>query len=282
MAPRQRNMPSSASTKGPSFVVEESSSTSSDDTSTTSALLPSEEKKFLATQKTIKSKPPLTLNITESDIARDNHDWFNVVGLFFVVGSCAMNYEFPSGHYTGDYFWAMWTTTLIYFIIDLTWVALIPICVKSPGVIIKHHIVAILYMTGGPFYPQYRWVMGATLSVELNTWLLIVRRLVYRSCYCSSYRTAPPVITATVSTLFYITWIVIRCYLYPKLLFIFFDMWMIQIESTGQYLFSELMFIPVHAALCVLNFKWTYDLFKPIINRWMGTGPKSMVVQDGL
>ncbi|MGK3746319.1 MAG: hypothetical protein ACI8RD_001690 [Bacillariaceae sp.] len=112
MAPRQRNMPSSASTKGPSFVVEESSSSSSDDTSTTSALLSSEEKKFLATHKTTKSKPPLTLNITESDIARDNHDWFNVIGLVFVVGACAMNYEFPSGHYTGDYFWVMWTVSV--------------------------------------------------------------------------------------------------------------------------------------------------------------------------
>ncbi|MGK3746317.1 MAG: hypothetical protein ACI90V_013179, partial [Bacillariaceae sp.] len=90
-------------------------------------------------------------------------------------------------------------------------------------------------MSGGPLYPQHHWVMGATLSVELNTWLLICRRLVYRSCYCSSYRTVSPVITATISTLFYITWIAIRCYFYPKILFIFFDMWMIEIELTGHY-----------------------------------------------
>ena len=125
--------------------------------------------------------------------------------------------------------------------------------------------------------------MGAILSVELNTWFLICRRLVYRSNHCpSGYAKFSPIITNTVSTLFYITWVAIRCYLYPHVLVLFMYLWKDEIEIQGKFFFWELLFIPVHAVLCVLNLKWTYDLFNPIIKRWMGTGPKSMLVQNGL
>jgi len=171
----------------------------------------------------------------------------------------------------------------MYFILDFSWVTLVPICVKSPGVIVKHHIVAMIYLSAPIYYPRYRWLMGAVLSVELNTWFLICRRLVYRSNYCpTGYAKVSPFITTTVSTLFYITWLTIRCYLYPKVLILFFIMWKEEIEITGKYFFWELLFIPVHIVLCVLNLNWTYDLFKPIIKRLIGTGPKSMVVQNGL
>lgn len=270
MAPRQRNI-SPAST--PSQSEEESFSDDGSDMS-----LVQEEKK-----KTPSPTPTKTLNITEADKARDNHDYFNIVALAIVVTSCALNYEYPSFSYTGKYFWTMWATTLLYFFLDLTWVTLVPICVKSPGVIVKHHVVAMIYLSAPIYYPRFRWLMGAILSVELNTWFLICRRLVYRSNYCpSGYAKVSPVITTTVSTLFYITWLAIRCYLYPKVLILFFYLWKEEIEIHGKYFFWELVFIPVHTVLCVLNLKWTYDLFNPIIKRWMGTGPKATVVQNGL
>ena len=148
---------------------------------------------------------------------------------------------------------------------------------------VKHHIVAMIYLSAPIYYPRFRWLMGAILSVELNTWFLICRRLVYRSNYCpSGYTKVSPIITTTISTLFYITWLAIRCYLYPKVLILFFLLWKEEIDIQGKYFFWELLFIPVHVVLCVLNLKWTYDLFKPIIKRWMGTGPKAMVVENGL
>ena len=139
-----------------------------------------------------------------------------------------------------------------------------------------------LYLAAPIFYPQYRWLMGAILSVELNTWFLICRRLVYRNNYCPIYAPVSPIIATTVSALFYTTWIAIRCYLYPRVLLLFFYLWRDAIELNGHYFFKELFFIPVHLVLCVLNLKWTYDLFNPIIRRWLGTGPKSAVVQNGL
>lgn len=269
MAPRQRNI-SPSSTPSQSEVE-----SFSDDGSDTSLV---QHEKVAPS-----SAPTKTLNITEADKARDYHDYFNIVALAIVVSTCALNYEYPSFSYTGEYFWTMWAATVIYFFLDLTWVTLVPICVKSPGVIVKHHIVAMIYLSAPVYYARYRWLMGAVLSVELNTWFLICRRLVYRSSYCpSGYAKVSPIITTTVSALFYITWLAIRCYFYPKLLILFFHLWTEEIEIKGKYFFWELLFIPVHAILCVLNLKWTYDLFKPIIKRWIGTGPKVIVVQNGL
>lgn len=275
MAPRQRNNVSASSTpaapeKGSCF----------DDGSAASVL--QQQKSNMKTMKT-KPKPSKTSNITEADIARDNHDYFNIVALAGVVFACALNYEYPSLNYTGDYFWSMWAGTVMYFFIDLSWVTLVPICVKSPGVIVKHHIVAIIYLSAPLYYTRYQCYMGPLLSVELNTWFLICRRLVHRSNYCpSGYAKVSPIITTAVSTLFYITWVAIRCYLYPHILVHFFYIWKEEIEAEGKYLFLELLFIPVHTVLCILNLKWTYDLFKPIIQRWMGIGPKGMVVEKGL
>jgi len=275
MAPRQRNISVASS---PTASEHE---TLSDDGSATSLV---QEEKSKSNTKSIKSKPtpPKTLDITETDIARDNHDYFNIVALAVVVYTVALNYEYPSLTYTGNHFMKMWAATLLYFFLDLTWVTLVPICVKSPGVIVKHHVVAILYLSAPIYFPRYQWIMGAVLSVEVNTWFLICRRLVYRSSYCPSYAQVSPIITTTVSSLFYITWIAIRCYLYPHVLVLFFKLWKEEIETQGKYFFWELLFIPVHVVLCILNLKWTYDLFKPIIKRWIGIGPKAIVVQNGL
>lgn len=140
------------------------------------------------------------------------------------------------------------------------------------------------YLLLPAFFEKYRYLMGAVLSVELNTWFLICRRLVYRSHYCpSGYAKVSPIITSTVSVFFYITWVAIRNYLYPQMLVLFFRMWREETERQGTLAVGwELISIPVHFALCVLNLKWTYDLFKPIVKRWIGIGPKTIAVQNGL
>jgi len=276
MAPRQRNISASNT---PNTSEDESCS---DDGSAQSLL---QQQKSKSSTKESKAKPTAqkALNITEADIARDHHDYFNIAALAIVVFTCCLNYDFPSLSYNGDYFYTMWAATLAYFFLDLTWVSLVPICVKSPGVIIKHHIVAMIYLSAPIYFPRYRWLMGSILSVELNTWFLICRRLVYRSNYCpSGYTKVSPIITATVSTFFYITWLAIRCYLYPRVLVIFFQLWIEEVNKTGKYFYWELLFIPAHVVLCILNLKWTYDLFKPIVKRCMGVRPKAIVVENGL
>ncbi len=134
-----------------------------------------------------------------------------------------------------------------------------------------------IYLIGPIFYPEYRWFMGSILSVEVNTWFLILRRVVYKTS-----KPVSPLITESVSAMFYLTWIWIRCIVYPGVLLKFLQLAKERIEETGTYLHLPMIFIPFHFVLCVLNFKWTYDLFTPIVNRWIGMGPKSTVVQNGL
>ena len=135
-----------------------------------------------------------------------------------------------------------------------------------------------LYLLAPWYFPEYRWFMGAMLSVEINSWFLICRRVVYSN---NSTAVHPHLATA-VSAMFYLTWIVIRCILYPYFLVVFVKMAEKRVGETGVYFHKEMIFIVVHAALCALNLKWTYDLFTPIIKRWMGSGPKSLTVQNGL
>lgn len=108
--------------------------------------------------------------------------------------------------------------------------------------------------------------MGAVLSVEINTWFLIMRRLVHKK------EPVNPIASKTVNAFFYATWIWIRCIIYPGILINFLQLARDKIQETGTYWHLPMIFIPVHFVLCVLNLKWTYDLFTPIIKRWLGTG----------
>lgn len=136
-----------------------------------------------------------------------------------------------------------------------------------------------LYLIAPVFYPEYRWFMGSLLSVEINTWFLILRRIVFKT---SSVRPVSPWIGITVSAMFYLTWILIRCIIYPHVLYTFLCLAVERIQETGRFFHFPMIFIPTHTALCLLNLKWTYDLFEPIVKRWFGNGPKAMVVQNGL
>eukprot|EP00934_Nitzschia_sp_Nitz4_P001348 Nitzschia sp. Nitz4//scaffold213_size37731//27729//28766//NITZ4_007724-RA/size37731-augustus-gene-0.53-mRNA-1//-1//CDS//3329542077//1348//frame0 len=229
------------------------------------------------------SRKPSTLNQTEADIARDRHDYFNLISLLFIIGTSAMNYESNLAKFTlqyhGNYFWLNWATTYAYFMADLIWVAVVPICVKSPRVIIQHHSVAMFFLLAPVFYPEYRWFVGTVLSVEINTWFLILRRVVFKT---SSGKPVSPWIGLPISAMFYFTWIVIRCIVYPAVLITFLGLAKEKIDNSGNLFHLPMIFIPCHAALCVLNFMWSYDLFKPIVRQWLGIGPKTVVVQNGL
>ena len=103
MAPRQRNVPTPTAS--------EDESCSDDAVSTTAS---SQELRSRSKTKSLETKgsPPKKSEITEADIARDNHDYFNIVALAIVVYTIALNYEYPSLSYTGEYFWTMWAVSL--------------------------------------------------------------------------------------------------------------------------------------------------------------------------
>lgn len=141
----------------------------------------------------------------------------------------------------------------------------------------KHHFVAIAYLSGPLAWPEYRWFMGACLSVEVNTWFLILRRVLYKR-----KESIHPFITEVVSLLFYVTWIAIRVFLYPMIMYIFVQMAYDRIMETGVLFHWPMIFIPVHFFLCILNLKWTYDLFLPMYTKYFTSTKGEIGVSRGL
>ena len=148
-----------------------------------------------------------------------------------------------------------------------------------------------VYLMSPIVWPEYRWFMGACLSVEINTWFLILRRILYKSRggTAEKNKRSFPLLNQVVSISFYVSWIIIRVFLYPAMLAKFLMLGHEAIVETGRYWHGPMICIPVHFFLCVLNLKWTFDLFAPIVRDWMaandgstGAADKNHVVSSGL
>jgi len=240
----------------------------------------------------------------EDDWSRDSHDYFNLIVLVPVTVLNVMNWnwdvlfswldhtattngntnsnannsnnntkKFASSFtqtlqraWTGDWFDVFLIATMVYFLTDLLWIWRVPTCVKSPGIIRLHHIAVLLFLIIPYYHPPVRYCMGACLTVELNTWFLIARRVFNKQGFppwtvleVSSW--SPwSIRVKVISIAFYVTWIGIRCFLYPALLLPFYKHWREWSRVTGTSLNILLPSVPLHAAFCLLNLKWTYEL----------------------
>lgn len=166
--------------------------------------------------------------------------------------------------WTGDWFDIFFYFTAAYFIIDLLWIIILPICVKSPSTIIQHHIAVLLYIMIPYIHPHFRFCMGACMSVEINTWFLIARRVFNKQGF-------PPwtlielnswlsIRVKVISIFFYLTWISIRCILYPGLLIPIYKFSRDHTKQTGTVFHLISAACVLHAAFCLLNLKWSYEL----------------------
>ena len=61
--------------------------------------------------------------------------------------------------WTGDYYYAFFYATALYFIVDFIWVLTVPHCVRSPSVILQHHAATLLYIWIPNQIPHVRWCM---------------------------------------------------------------------------------------------------------------------------
>ena len=134
-----------------------------------------------------------------------------------------------------------------------------PQCVKSPGIIIQHHLATLLYLVTPYRFPGDRWLMGASLSVEVNTWLLIARRVVLKQHQRASKQRVRPKLFSVriklISVLFYSSWFFLRCYVYLLLLREFLTLWRAQWKETASVLNLRFLSLLVHSIFCALNFK---------------------------
>lgn len=219
----------------------------------------------------------------DPDWARDLHDFFNLAVLVPVITLNVINWNWDlmwkimwterpviSKAWTGDFFFEFFYLTAFYFCVDLIWIIAQPRCVKSPMTIIQHHIATLFYIYLPYHIPQCRWLMGACMIVELNTWFLIARRVFNRQNF-------PPTVIGlhgmsirvkVISILFYITWIGIRCILYPYLIPEVYNTWVDNTKRTGTTWNLLLWAVPLHMVFCLLNLKWSYDLLMSKIRYW--------------
>lgn len=175
---------------------------------------------------------------------------------------------------------------MAYFVIDLLWVVIIPRSVKSPMVIIKHHVATILYLQIPYFVPSTRFLFGVLMSVEINTWCLIARRVFNKQGFPPwtinlPFMSMVSIRIKLISICFYITWISIRCLLYPYVLLVFYKM---ATAKGGNYLNEkERMALAIgvclHAVFCYLNACWTIDLIYQKIRQWKS---KEKIISSGL
>lgn len=238
----------------------------------------------------------------EEDWARDSHDFFNLVILIPVTVLNVMNWNWDvllswnsasssigsSGSssssppmpfwsaqtlstalqavqtaWTGDWFDWFFGVTAAYFIVDMLWILIVPICVKSPAVILQHHVAVLLFILIPYHHEAVRYCMGACMTVEINTWFLIARRVFNKqgfppwTLFNSSWLS---IRVKVISIFFYLTWISIRCLLYPALLIPFYQHWRDLSIKTGSWCNILLPSVPLHAAFCLLNLKWSYEL----------------------
>ncbi|KAL7542520.1 hypothetical protein ACHAXR_011850 [Thalassiosira sp. AJA248-18] len=234
------------------------------------------------------------LPVNDDDWARDVHDFFNLISLVPVVVLNVINWNWDillDAHskktmqqaWTGEWFPLFYAITIGYFVADLIWVLLVPNCVKSPGVIIQHHVATIIYLIIPYRNPEDGWLMGACLCVEVNTWLLIARRVFNKQGF------GPWVINFSffslriklISIFFYVTWVAIRCAFYPLILRVLWTIWFTQWKQTGNIFNTRYaLALFLHFIFCLLNFKWTYDLF---MSKWRASrSGKAAKVEKGL
>lgn len=212
----------------------------------------------------------------EKNTARTVHDWYNIIALIPICVTNAMCWQwglFPgmlrgeqsfATVWSGAYFHTFFYVTLAYFVTDVLWVVVVPSCVASPSVIVGHHVATLLYLLVPYLYPEYGWLMGACLSVELNTWFLIARRVFNRDgrqpLTLSASTPGGPIHIKLISVCFYITWVVIRLLVYPALYFVICAEYGHLTLKVGSY-FNALSVAPVlQAVFVLLNLKWSYDL----------------------
>jgi hypothetical protein len=133
----------------------------------------------------------------------------------------------------------------VYFLLDTIFVGVYPQCVKSPVVILSHHLCTALYMLIPYHYPTYHWAMSACMLVEINTWLLIARRTIGGKLLDAA---------------FYVSWVLLRNVYYPYLIWAFYHEWRGETEAVGSP-WNWILVTPIcQAFLTGLNYHWTLQL----------------------
>jgi hypothetical protein len=189
------------------------------------------------------------------------HDWFNLAVL------AVLNAENFFYLLTGRGFNVFYTSAMVYFLLDTVFVGVFPQSVKSPVVILAHHICTSLYMLIPYHYPRYQWCMAHCMLVEVNTWLLIARRTIGGKA---------------VELGFYVSWVALRNLYYPYLIWAFYHEWQAETVLSGTA-WNPILITPImQAFLTGLNYHWTAQLVAKLVWPKQGGGVKGVQGGQGM
>lgn len=214
----------------------------------------------------------------DPNLARDVHDVFNLIALLpviwfnlqnwtatlFIGRSNLLNTDLPD-LWHGEAFHLFWWLTFGYFVADALFLLLVPQCVKSPRMIMCHHIGTIVYICVPKLRPEYGWLMGACMIVEVNTWFLVARRYFNKNGSKAFTRGVPLTESCRlllVSSCFYVTWFAIRLFFYPYLFYVIVGEWLKYSWRVGRYINVIAPTPVIQAVLIYLNVKWSIDLLR--------------------
>ena len=144
--------------------------------------------------------------------------------------------------------------------------------VKAAGTIVAHHIAVLV----GLLVPYWRpathgYALGLCMSVEFQTSILITRRLLIGATFPGA-----AALRAVVRVVFYMSWLSIRCMLYPWLAIVVFPPdYLADVEKHGTY-FTVLLIEPILClGLTLLNAQWSYELFTGLYKRRLAPDDKA-------
>ena len=115
------------------------------------------------------------------------------------------------------------------------------------------------------------------MSVELNTWFLIARRVFNKQGFSPWIWTLDipylfiSVRVKLISIFFYITWITIRCIVYPYVLYLLaFPLLADKGYVDEKHAIRVAVFL--QTVFCILNAQWSLQLFNSKLKQWRQNG----------
>jgi hypothetical protein len=126
------------------------------------------------------------------------------------------------------------------------------------------------HLSPGLFCQEYQCYMGICMSVEVNTWFLIARRVFNKQGFEPWMINLPYLFSVRVkliSIFFYITWVTTRCIFYPLMMIRYSELYMERFRK-GSKLNIMLMVSIIHFIFCLLNARWSVDLCQSKLRQW--------------
>ena len=168
----------------------------------------------------------------------EKHDLYNIITLLPIVIFTVYQLISSSAYET---YYLYFLTIVAYIVSDIIWIFKYPKSVKSPNVILFHHVIMLLLTLYQNQNSKYAVLLYKSMIIEFSTWLLIVKRF-FKETLNQHY-----LIKKYINYIHYTSWILIRNFYVPYVL----------IYESYQVMGSYLVLFG-SCIISLLQYFWTY------------------------